>query len=101
MIIYETREVLAHILSPEGSQIVAEGSHEARVWSVLPEKGKGAPVSPAELKKLVGDETSKVGQGRAFKNGWIGKEGDGLVKLVGLPIIVAHLRPEVCLLLGD
>jgi phenylalanyl-tRNA synthetase alpha chain len=39
-------------------------------------------VTPVQLKKLVGDETAKVGQGRAFKNGWIGKEGDGLVKLV-------------------
>jgi len=33
-----------------------------------------------QLKKAVGDETAKVGQGRAFKNGWIAKEGDGLVK---------------------
>ncbi len=91
MITYETREVFSHVLTPEGSQIAAEGSHEARVWSKLPEKGKGAPVTPVELKKLVGDETSKVGQGRAFKNGWIGKEGDGLVKLVGLPTVILHI----------
>lgn len=89
MITYETHELLSHILTPEGAQIANEGSHEARVWSVLPEKGKGIPVSPAQLKKLVGDETAKVGQGRAFKNGWIGKDGDGLVKLVRfVPIAV-------------
>ncbi|KAF7776032.1 hypothetical protein Agabi119p4_4425 [Agaricus bisporus var. burnettii] len=82
MITYETREVISHVLTPEGAQIANEGSHEARVWSVLPEKGKGTPVSPVQLKKFVGDETAKVGQGRAFKNGWIGKDGDGLVKLV-------------------
>lgn len=82
MITYETHEVSSHILTPEGAQIVSEGSHEARVWSALPAKGAGAPLTPVQLKKKVGDETAKVGQGRAFKNGWIGKEGDGLVKLV-------------------
>ena len=34
------------------------------------------------LKEKVGEEAAKVGQGRAFKNGWIGKEGAGLVRLV-------------------
>jgi len=39
-------------------------------------------LTTVQLKKQVGDEAAKVGQGRAFKNGWIGKDGDGLVKLV-------------------
>lgn len=82
MVSYETHEVFSHVLSAEGEQIAKEGSHEARVWSALPAKGQGAPMTPVQLKKQVGDETAKVGQGRAFKNGWIGKEGDGLVKLV-------------------
>jgi len=82
MIKFEAHENIAHVPTPEGVQIVNEGSHEARVWEVLPEKGKGAPLNPAQLKTKVGDEASKVGQGRAFKNGWIGKDGDGLVKLV-------------------
>ena len=81
MILYESHEVLSNILSPEGEQIAKEGSHEARVWAALPLKGEGSPVTAAQLKKLVGDETAKVGQGRAFKSGWIGKEGDGFVKL--------------------
>ncbi|KAF8917916.1 phenylalanine-tRNA ligase [Mucidula mucida] len=80
MIKYDTHEVFTHSLTPEGALIVKEGSHEARVWNALPVKGQGAPVPAAALKKLVGDETAKVGQGRAFKNGWIGKEGDGLVR---------------------
>ncbi len=82
MIKYETREVFTHALTAEGASIAKEGSHEARVWSALPVKGQGTPVTPQQLKKLVGDETAKVGQGRAFKNGWIGKEGDGFVKTV-------------------
>ncbi|KAH0587726.1 hypothetical protein H2248_006488 [Termitomyces sp. 'cryptogamus'] len=82
MIVYETHETLSHVLTPEGSQIVELGSHEARVWAALPAKGEGSPLTPVQLKKQVGDETAKVGQGRAFKNGWIGKEGDGFVQIV-------------------
>lgn len=82
MITYQTHEISSHVLTPEGAQIVLEGAHEARVWSALPAKGEGVPLTVQQLKKQVGDETAKVGQGRAFKNGWIGKEGDGMVKLV-------------------
>lgn len=31
---------------------------------------------------MVGDETTKIGQGKAFKNKWITKEGSGFVKAV-------------------
>ncbi|KAG8713504.1 Phenylalanyl-tRNA synthetase, beta subunit, cytoplasmic [Ceratobasidium sp. 395] len=81
MITYTTQEVMGTVLTPEGAQIAELGSHEARVWAALPAKGSGPGLSVAEVKKLVGDESAKVGQGRAFKSGWIGKEGDGLVKL--------------------
>ncbi|KAJ7684036.1 phenylalanine-tRNA ligase [Mycena rosella] len=81
MVKFETHEVVSHALTPEGSQIALSGSHEARVWSALPTKGQGTPVTLVQLKKQMGDETAKAGHGRAFKNGWIGKEGDGLVKL--------------------
>ncbi|KDR83606.1 hypothetical protein GALMADRAFT_55520 [Galerina marginata CBS 339.88] len=81
MIEYDAHEALSHAPTPEGSQILMDGSHEARVWSVLPAKGTGVPMTPVQLKKAIGDETAKVGQGRAFKNGWIAKDGDGLVKI--------------------
>ncbi|KAJ7638978.1 phenylalanine-tRNA ligase [Roridomyces roridus] len=82
MVKVETHEIVSHVLTPEGSQIAAQGSHEARVWAALPEKGQSSPLTVVELKKQVGDETAKVGQSRGFKNGWIGKEGAGFVKLV-------------------
>ena len=82
MIHYESREILSHVLTPEGAQIALHGSHEARVWAALPTRGADTPLLPADLKKKVGDESAKVGQGRAFKNGWIAKHGDGLVKAV-------------------
>ncbi|CAK5275487.1 unnamed protein product [Mycena citricolor] len=81
MVKFETNEIVSHVLTPEGSQIALNGSHEVRVWNALPVKGQGSPVTAVQLKKLVGDESAKVGQGRAFKNGWIGKEGDGFVKI--------------------
>lgn len=82
MIKYTTHEISSHILTPEGAQCVLEGSHEARVWAALPVKGEGEPLTALELKKKVGDEAAKVGQGRAFKSGWIAKEGSGFVKSV-------------------
>jgi phenylalanyl-tRNA synthetase alpha chain len=83
MVVVQANETLSHVLTAEGSQIAQEGSHEARVWAALPRKGQGKPLSPQQLKEIVGDDAAKVGQGRAFKNGWIGKEGGGLVQLVG------------------
>ena len=82
MVVYTTQETLAYGLTPEGNDIADRGSHEALVWSVLPMKGQGPALPVKELKTKVGDETAKIGQGRAFKNGWVGKEGDGLVRLV-------------------
>jgi phenylalanyl-tRNA synthetase alpha chain len=82
MIHYQSRETISHVLTSEGAQIALHGSHEARVWAALPAKGAGTPLLPASLKKIIGDEAARVGQGRAFKNGWIAKDGDGLVKAV-------------------
>lgn len=81
MIAYTTQETTSHVLTPEGAQIALEGSHEARVWAALPPKGQGAAITSKQLEAVVGSETAKIGQGRAFKNKWIAKEGDGLVKV--------------------
>ena len=84
MVKYTTHETLSHVLTPEGAQCVLKGSHEYRVWAALPAKGEGKPLTAPELKKIVGDEAAKVGQGRAFRSGWIAKEGDGFVKSVSI-----------------
>lgn len=94
MIKFETHENVAHVSTLEGAQIISEGSHEARVWGALPAKGTGVPLTPAQLKKQVGEEASKVGQGRAFKNGWVGKEGDGLVQLVRFLLFSGKHNPS-------
>ena len=45
-------------------------------------------MTPKQLEQLLTAEVSKVGQGRAFKNKWIAKEGDGLVKLVSITFLL-------------
>ncbi|KAF5344093.1 hypothetical protein D9758_008818 [Tetrapyrgos nigripes] len=72
MVKYESHDIFSYALTPEGTQIAQEGSHEARVWAALPAKGQG----------LLWRESAKIGQGNAFKRGWISKEGDGLIKKV-------------------
>lgn len=84
MVAIDFHETLSHVLTQEGAQIVLEGSHEARVWSVLPMKGEGTPLTVQQLQDAVGRESASVGQGRAFKAKWIAKEGSGLIKLVRL-----------------
>lgn len=84
MVNYTTQEVQSHVLTPEGEQIAEQGSHEARVWAAVPDNDSGTVLPINDLKNKVGDESAKVGQGRAFKNGWVGKQGNGLVKLVRL-----------------
>jgi phenylalanyl-tRNA synthetase alpha chain len=81
MVVYKAHEILSYSLTPEGQQIAELGSHEARVWEALSSKG-GPPVSIKDLKSKVGEESAKVGQGRAFKSGWIVKDGDNLYKAV-------------------
>ena len=86
MVTINFHETLSHVLTQEGAQIALEGSHEARVWNALPVKGEGTPLTAQQLKQAVGKESASVGQGRAFKAKWIGKEGDGFIKLVCLNI---------------
>ena len=83
MITYTTQETVSHVLTPEGASIALNGSHEARIRMAVPSKGEEPSVTPKDLEKTLGAETAKVGQGRAFKNKWIGKDGNNLVKLVG------------------
>ncbi|WVR04844.1 phenylalanine-tRNA ligase, alpha subunit [Kwoniella sp. DSM 27419] len=85
MITYKQITTTSYALTEEGSVIVDNGSHEYRVWQALPVKGAGEPVGIPELKKLVGDDVTKIGQMRAFKNKWIAKDGSGFVRAVESP----------------
>ncbi|WVF69528.1 phenylalanine-tRNA ligase, alpha subunit [Kwoniella sp. CBS 6097] len=86
MITYKQITTTSFTLTDEGSQIVESGSHEFRVWSALPAKGQGEAVTVPELQKLVGKDVTSIGQGRAFKNKWIAKDGAGFVRAVEAPV---------------
>lgn len=95
MISYTTQETISHVLTQEGASIALNGSHEARVWTVLPAKGEGEPIPPKDLEKRVGAETAKLGQANAFKKKWITKEGAGLVRIVCRHISMNYHHPSV------
>ncbi|KAF8465914.1 tRNA synthetases class II core domain (F)-domain-containing protein [Kalaharituber pfeilii] len=80
MVVYDTIEREEAELTDEGEGIVKEGSHEAKVYDAVCKSIEGLKIS--ELAKVVGAASAKVGQGKAFKEGWIKKDGDRLVKSV-------------------
>jgi phenylalanyl-tRNA synthetase alpha chain len=76
MVTYDTIDREEPVLEPEGRDITANGSHEARVFEALQKAMEG--LTMAELEKAVGDKNIvKVGQMRAFKSKWIAKGKDG------------------------
>lgn len=79
MVRYDPIERDEAILEPEAEEIVANGSHEARVFEALRQAVEGLTVQ--ELEKAIGDKNvTKVGQGKAFKEKWISKTSDGKLK---------------------
>ncbi|CAG8543974.1 15932_t:CDS:10 [Funneliformis caledonium] len=79
MVRYETIEDEIWVLTDEGNEIANKGSHEAKVFEAIPAGEEGIVIS--ELQKLLGD-TTKIGQGQAFKNKWITKNGNNLIRAV-------------------
>ncbi|PGG95999.1 phenylalanine-tRNA ligase, alpha subunit [Blastomyces parvus] len=76
MIIYETIEQEQAVLLPEAEGIVANGSHEAKVFEAVRAALGGLKIT--DLPDIVGKEAAKVGAGNAFKKGWIKKDKDVL-----------------------
>ncbi|GAA5955363.1 hypothetical protein JCM8115_001926 [Rhodotorula mucilaginosa] len=70
------------VLTAEGVSIAQSGSHEYRVWSVLPPPTAEQGLTAKDIEVKVGKDTAKVGQGKAMKNRWIVKKGDGFLKAV-------------------
>jgi len=95
MITYKPLEKELALLEPEGEQIAAHGSHEARVFEALRSAMEG--LSIPELEKAIGDKTvTKLGQGKAFKEKWISKTKDG--KLVATVRTFPTSTPPCCYL---
>ncbi|KAF3483902.1 phenylalanyl-tRNA synthetase alpha chain [Arthroderma uncinatum] len=76
MVLQETIETEEVYLLPEAEGIVANGSHEARVFEAVSAAMEGLKIT--DLPDIVGKEIAKVGTGNAFKKGWIKKDKDTL-----------------------
>lgn len=79
MVTFKTTEKDQWTLTDEGEDIVAHGSHEMRLLEEVTKALDGLKIS--EVAKVLGP-AGKIGQQRAFKNGWVKKDGDVLVKSV-------------------
>ncbi|KAA6415540.1 MAG: phenylalanyl-tRNA synthetase alpha chain [Lasallia pustulata] len=76
MISYNTIDREEAVLTDEANGIVADGSHEAKVFEAVRIAVEGLKIT--DLPGLIGRESAKVGQGKAFKEGWIKKDKDVL-----------------------
>ncbi|KAH3682561.1 hypothetical protein WICPIJ_006473 [Wickerhamomyces pijperi] len=74
-IAYKTIEKEQCNLTEEAQDIVKNGSHEFRLLETI---SKLQSLKIAEVSNVLGP-AGKMGQGKAFKNGWISKNGDELI----------------------
>lgn len=63
----------------EATGILQNGSHEKRLYDEVVKSIEGLKIS--DVAKVLGP-AGKMGQQRAFKNGWVKNDGDKLVKVV-------------------
>ncbi|ODQ77929.1 hypothetical protein BABINDRAFT_15266 [Babjeviella inositovora NRRL Y-12698] len=79
MITFSIIEKESWKLTSEGEEVVSEGSHEFRLLAEVTKHLEGLDIS--KVSKVLGP-AGKLGQGKAFKNGWIKKDGDVLLSNV-------------------
>lgn len=75
MVTYKTIERDEWVLTKEGEDTVENGSHEYRLLNEVINSMEGLKI--ADVGKKLG-KVGQLGQGKAFKNGWIKKDGDVL-----------------------
>ncbi|GMM34804.1 phenylalanine--tRNA ligase subunit alpha [Saccharomycopsis crataegensis] len=75
MVKYKPIEKDQWVLTKEGEEIVEQGSHEYRLLTEVISSLEGMKIS--DVSKKLG-KAGALGQGKAFKNGWIKKDGDTL-----------------------
>ncbi|GAA5898108.1 hypothetical protein JCM8208_000156 [Rhodotorula glutinis] len=82
MVTFKQINLEQHALTVEGTQIAQSGSHEYRVWAALPPPGSEQGLTAQQIGDKVGKDVAKVGQGKAMKNKWVAKKGDGFLQAV-------------------
>lgn len=79
MITYKVHQHDVWNLTDEAKDVVANGSHEFQLLNEVIKRLEGLKIS--EVTSIMG-KSGKIAQGRAFKNGWIRKDGDKLLSKV-------------------
>ena len=92
MITFKKIETEHWVLSKEAQEFLVSGSHEMRLLKEVMQTLDGLKIADVNAKL---GQVGKLGQGKAFKNGWIAQDGDKLVpKIADLPedTVVEQLR---------
>lgn len=92
MITFKKLESDFWVLTKEAEDFLVSGSHEIRLLDEVLKSLEGLKIADVNAKL---GQVGKLGQGKAFKNGWISKDGDKLVaKVDQLPadIVVQQLQ---------
>ncbi|KAG5437612.1 hypothetical protein PCANB_000649 [Pneumocystis canis] len=79
MVIYNIIEKSFFSLTPEAKEIILKGSHEIRIFNAVSSSVDGLTFK--ELESIIGP-SFQFGQQQAFKNQWIKKVGNKLIKNV-------------------
>ena len=93
MVSSKANEVEKWVLTDEGREIATNGSHEKRVFDSVPALPLRILIKDLEVllfngkwilisQTVLPSDVVKIGQGKAFKNKWIVKEGDYLKRAV-------------------
>lgn len=75
---YTKTETIHYDLTKEGHDIVNNGSHEVKLVELIAKLGN---LAIKDVMTQLGPQNGKVGQARAFKNGWIKKTPDNTLQL--------------------
>lgn len=87
---FNKQDTIFYDLTKEGEDIVTNGSHEVKLLSLISEFGK---LEIKEVATRMGAD-GKLGQARAFKNGWIVKTPENELKLSDKVGAVSDVRDE-------
>lgn len=77
---FTKNETVRYELTKEGSDIVKNGSHEIKLVKLVSDLGT---LQIKDVISTLGQSVGKVGQARAFKNGWITKNKKNELELTG------------------
>lgn len=78
MVEFEAVERDAWELTQEGQEMARHGSHEKKVFDAVPIDG----IDLKSLEAALPSDVLKIGQGKAFKNRWLKKDGARVVRLL-------------------